>query len=72
MKTKKKRVATRVLEPRCRICGCTYQRPCASGCGWAEGDLCTVCAGFREQLREYVEECNRVTARSLTRLFRAA
>jgi hypothetical protein len=72
MKTKKKRVATRVLEPRCRICGCTYLRPCASGCGWAEGDLCTVCAGFREQLQEYVNDCNRVTAASLSRLLREA
>lgn len=27
----------------CRICGCTHERSCASGCGWAEADLCTVC-----------------------------
>ena len=68
----KKRVARRAQEPRCRICGCTYLRPCVSGCGWAEGDLCTVCAGFRELLQEYIEDCNRVTASSLTRLFREA
>lgn len=72
MKTKKKPIAKRIRDPRCRICGCTYIRPCASGCGWAEGDLCTVCAGFREQLREYVEDANRVTASSLTRLLREA
>jgi hypothetical protein len=70
---KKKRVVRRVQEPRCRICGCTYLRSCPGGvCGWVEGDLCTVCAGFRETLQIYIEDCNRVTARSLTRLFREA
>jgi hypothetical protein len=70
MKAKKKPVV--VKEPRCRICGCTYMRPCPGGCGWLEGDLCTVCAGFRETLQIYIEQCNRVTAASLTRLFREA
>ncbi len=39
-------------------------------CDWApgQGDLCTVCAGFRETLQISIEECNRVTAASLSRL----
>jgi hypothetical protein len=72
MKAKKKTIAVPAREPRCRICGCTHMRPCASGCGWAEGDLCTVCAEFRERLQEYLEDANRVTAASLTRLLREA
>ena len=71
-KARKKPVSRRAREPRCRVCGCTYLRPCASGCGWAERDLCTVCAEFRERLQEYVEDANRVTASSLTRLLREA
>lgn len=62
----------RAREPKCRICHCTHMRPCAAGCGWAEPDLCTVCASFREVLRCYIEECNRATAASLARLFREA
>jgi hypothetical protein len=71
MKNKKKRVERRAQE-QCRICGCTYLRPCPGGCGWVEGDLCTVCAGFRETLQIYIEACKRVTASSLTRLFHEA
>jgi hypothetical protein len=29
----------------CRSCGCSYYDPCEDGCGWAEPDLCTACAG---------------------------
>jgi hypothetical protein len=28
----------------CRECGCTSERPCASGCTWIEEDLCSACA----------------------------
>ncbi len=72
MKTKARPTKKRVREPHCRICGCTHMRPCAGGCGWVEDDLCTVCAGFRETLQIYIEDCNRVTAASLIRLFREA
>lgn len=72
IRTKKKRVARRSPLARCRICGCTHLRPCAGGCGWAEADLCTVCAEFRQQLQEYIEHANRVTAASLSRLLREA
>jgi hypothetical protein len=27
----------------CRVCGCTDDRACEGGCGWAEQDLCTAC-----------------------------
>jgi hypothetical protein len=72
MTKKMRKKSRRVQEPRCRICGCTHMRPCAGGCEWVEGDLCSVCAGFRETLQIYIDDCNRVTARSLTRLFREA
>lgn len=72
MKAKKKHVTRVTREPRCRICGCTHMRACAGGCEWVEGDLCSLCAGFRETLQIYIDECHRVTARSLVRLFREA
>lgn len=28
----------------CRACACSEYDPCPEGCGWAEPDLCTVCA----------------------------
>jgi hypothetical protein len=28
---------------RCRICGCTDERPCAGGCFWVAADLCSNC-----------------------------
>jgi len=28
----------------CRACGCTQDRACEGGCGWAKADLCTACA----------------------------
>lgn len=70
MSRKKKRAPR---EPHCRICGCTHFRPCPAGCDWDKGeDICTVCAEFREELQQYVEFCNRVTAASLRRLLREA
>lgn len=61
-------------EPRCRVCGCTFLRGCPGGCDWAagQGDLCTVCAEFRESLQIYIEACCRVTGSSLIRLLREA
>jgi len=34
----------------CRICRCTSSRGCASNCGWAEADLCTVCAEIQDRI----------------------
>ena len=31
-------------EPRCRVCGCTEERPCPGGCYWVADDLCSRCA----------------------------
>ena len=28
----------------CRVCGCSQEDACPSGCGWAGPDLCTACA----------------------------
>jgi hypothetical protein len=28
----------------CCVCGYTESDPCDEGCGWADGNLCTVCA----------------------------
>lgn len=33
-----------VDEPRCRECGCSDSFACPQGCGWAQPDLCSVCA----------------------------
>jgi hypothetical protein len=52
---------------RCRWCGCTYDTPCANGCGWADRarTLCTECvpldkamqtAKGRRELAEFVQE----------------
>jgi len=37
-----------LIPGRCRWCGCTYERPCANGCGWADRTqtLCTECAAL--------------------------
>lgn len=37
-------------EPACRECRCSDSLACPEGCGWAQPDLCTVCAGELEQL----------------------
>jgi hypothetical protein len=32
----------------CRVCGCTNESPCGSGCNWVETDLCSSCAGWED------------------------
>lgn len=71
----KKRVqATMILRVsltpgRCRWCRCTYDNPCANGCGWADRaqTLCTECvpvdtvmqtAAGRRELAEFIQEHN--------------
>lgn len=34
----------------CRVCRCTHSRPCATGCGWAGADLCTICADILDAI----------------------
>jgi len=31
---------------RCRVCGCTDDHACESGCSWVETDLCSACRGL--------------------------
>jgi len=51
----------------CRWCRCTYERPCANGCGWVDRarTLCTECAPLdqalqtakgRRELAEFLQE----------------
>lgn len=35
-----------IATPRCRVCGCTDDNACPSGCYWVESDLCSACAGM--------------------------
>jgi hypothetical protein len=37
-------------EAPCRECGCSDLLACPQGCGWAQPDLCTVCAAELEHL----------------------
>jgi len=60
---------------KCRICGCTEDHACPTGCGWAAApgsrrvqDLCTRCFEFMVHLVSYVEESNRVSKASLARM----
>lgn len=53
----------------CRICGCTQDRACSSGCSWAEPDLCSTCYDFRNELQQFMEDGYRVTKQSLARLY---
>jgi hypothetical protein len=41
-------------ESPCRECGCTDSLACPQGCGWAQPDLCSVCAGELEALADPV------------------
>jgi hypothetical protein len=54
---------------RCRVCGCTQERACPGGCGWArgEGNLCTICAAAAEALREWHENSLRGSRAALLR-----
>jgi hypothetical protein len=68
----KRTMKQRQIPARCRICGCTQERACPAGCGWApdEGDLCTVCASFRNELEEYFGQAAGVSNASLIRLWK--
>jgi hypothetical protein len=42
-----KRLASHLVEPICRVCGCSEEDACVTGgvpCAWAEENLCTACA----------------------------
>ncbi|MCI4317120.1 MAG: hypothetical protein L3J96_01150 [Thermoplasmata archaeon] len=42
----------------CRICGCTDEFPCESGCSWVEPSLCTNCAINRPERPPFLERAN--------------
>ena len=75
--TKRKRLQAQAVqhEPRtdsngfvrCRVCGCTEIDACPAGCGWADGDLCTVCFEAAEALREWRENSRRANLTALLR-----
>jgi hypothetical protein len=58
-----------IVPGRCRWCACTYDNPCAAGCGWTNGTqtLCTECVPLdkamqstagRLELAEFLQEYN--------------
>lgn len=49
-------------EPGCRECGCSEALACPEGCGWAQPDLCTVCAAELEQLADPASHTTEVIA----------
>jgi len=38
--------AAQKSERKCKVCGCTDQKACASGCFWVADDLCSECNGW--------------------------
>lgn len=42
-------------EAACRECGCSQSLACPQGCGWAQPDLCSVCAAELEQFGELLD-----------------
>ena len=38
--------------PPCRECGCSDSLACPQGCGWAQPDLCSVCAAELDALAD--------------------
>jgi len=47
------------MKQRCRFCGCTQEDGCPAGCSWVEPDLCSVCAAFRDLLKDYIDAARR-------------
>lgn len=39
---------------KCRVCGCTDDRPCENGCYWVEARLCSVCRATEAEAAEAV------------------
>jgi hypothetical protein len=39
-------------ESPCRECGCSDSLACPQGCGWAQPDLCSVCANELDALAD--------------------
>lgn len=56
------------MKQRCRFCRCRWEDGCPVGCSWVQSDLCSVCAGFLEDLDHYIETCRHVSKASLARM----
>lgn len=52
---------------KCRICGCTEDRACGTGCCWVAdeeeqtGPICNQCVAFRDKLVRFIENTGRRT-----------
>jgi hypothetical protein len=57
---------------KCRVCGCTEERPCDPPCEWYSAGLCSTCARAVAALLFWSEEANRPSIAALTREYRAA
>lgn len=62
----------------CRVCECTDDRACATGCAWVPGqlDLCTNCEGTDEDLEQTLNAIgnpkSKLTKRDIRAMARAA
>jgi hypothetical protein len=52
---------------RCRVCGCTEIDACPGGCGWADGNLCTVCDAAAQALVGWMYDSRRSNRAALWR-----
>lgn len=51
----------------CRVCGCSQLDACPAGCGWAEPNLCTVCAKVVKAVLIWMADVRRVSWPALRR-----
>jgi hypothetical protein len=54
-------------EQKCRVCGCTWNRPCEPACAWFDASLCTSCALVAEALAAWQEGAYRANKAALWR-----
>jgi hypothetical protein len=54
---------------KCRVCGCTEERPCEPPCAWddLEGDLCTTCDDAIAAIVEWAYAARRANRTALLR-----
>jgi hypothetical protein len=52
---------------RCRVCGCTQIDACPAGCGWADGNLCTICDAAAQAIVGWMYDSRRPNRTALWR-----
>jgi len=54
---------------KCRMCRCTEEAACESGCAWEPGeqDLCTTCGEMRRAFVKWLHKAHRPTTNALLR-----